>query len=68
MDFMEISLIINKIMTHKLTIDKILFYVENVGYVHIDEIYLYNEGINVHNNEIDVDKDFNFDDKLIIIK
>lgn len=68
MNFMKVSLIINKIMTHELTIDKILFYVENVGYVHIDEIYLCNEGINVHNNEIDVDQDFNFNDELIIIK
>ena len=68
MDFVEVSLIISKIMTHKLTIDKIFFYVENVGYLHVDEIYLYNEGINVHNNETNISEDVNFDDKLIIIK
>jgi len=57
---MEIRNIINLIMREEITISQLLFYVENVGYLHVDEIYLENEGIKVHNCEIDVEDYLDF--------
>lgn len=57
---MEIRNIINLIMREEITISQLLFYVENVGYLHVDEIFLENEGVKVYNCETDIQEYFCF--------
>ncbi len=57
---------INKIMKLELTIDKLLFYSENAGYLCVNEIYFENTGVEVKNDYVNTSEYLDFNDELFL--
>lgn len=58
--------IINLIMENKIQTSQLFFYVENIGFLQVDEIYFYSNGIIIHNCTLDEKQEFLFTDKIFV--
>lgn len=57
---------INLIMEEKIEIEDLFFYIPEIGFVQINEIFFENGGVRVHNYQSDIEDYLDFNDKLFI--
>lgn len=59
---MQVKTIIEKIMNGEIHTYELMFYIEDIGYLEVDEIYFTDEGLEVHNNITDIKNFYCFDE------